>query len=52
MWVPGSMTFLLAMFIYVHRWLAPTTGQSEQRPGAARGSSRLATNHFRGSAQP
>jgi cytochrome c oxidase assembly factor CtaG len=23
MWVPGSITFLLVVFVYVHRWLAP-----------------------------
>ena len=24
MWVPGSITFLIVVFIYLHRWLAPT----------------------------
>ncbi len=52
MWVPGSITFVVIMFVYINRWLAPTSGQSEQRPGAARGNPRLATNHFRGSPQP
>ncbi len=23
MWVPGSVTFLIVLFVYVHRWLAP-----------------------------
>ena len=23
MWVPGSITFLIVMFAYVHRWLSP-----------------------------
>jgi putative membrane protein len=23
MWVPGSVTFLIVVFVYVHRWLAP-----------------------------
>jgi putative membrane protein len=23
MWVPGSITFLIVIFVYVHRWLAP-----------------------------
>jgi len=25
MWVPGSITFVLVIFVYVHRWLAPET---------------------------
>ena len=24
MWVPGSITFLIVVFVYVHRWLAPS----------------------------
>ncbi len=25
MWVPGSITFLIALFVYLHRWLTPAT---------------------------
>lgn len=32
MWVPGSVTFLIVLFIYVHRWLVP---QSPSTPRAA-----------------
>jgi putative membrane protein len=29
MWVPGSVTFVIIIFVYVHRWLAPqSTGPS------------------------
>lgn len=28
MWVPGSITFLLVVFVYVHRWLAPPVAPS------------------------
>ncbi|MBA3807336.1 MAG: cytochrome c oxidase assembly protein [Solirubrobacterales bacterium] len=38
MWVPGSITFLIVVFVYVHRWLAPT------EPGSTR-SPRLASEH-------
>jgi cytochrome c oxidase assembly factor CtaG len=38
MWVPGSITFLIVMFAYVHRWLTPTA------PGTAR-AGRLAGEH-------
>jgi len=38
MWVPGSVTFLIVLFVYVHRWLMPPT------PGAAR-PARLASEH-------
>jgi putative membrane protein len=38
MWVPGSVTFLIVLFVYVHRWLVPPG------PGNARGS-RLASQH-------
>jgi putative membrane protein len=38
MWVPGSVTFLVVLFVYVHRWLMPPT------PGAAR-PPRLASEH-------
>ncbi len=24
MWVPGSITFLIVVFVYVHRWLMPS----------------------------
>jgi putative membrane protein len=33
MWVPGSITFLIVVFVYVHRWLTPS---EPGRPGAAR----------------
>ena len=23
MWVPGSITFVIVIFVYLHRWLAP-----------------------------
>jgi putative membrane protein len=32
MWVPGSITFLIVIFVYVHRWLAP----AQPAPGAVR----------------
>ena len=38
MWVPGSVTFLIVLFVYVHRWLVP------QAPGSA-GAPRLASEH-------
>jgi putative membrane protein len=38
MWVPGSVTFLLAIFVNVHRWLAP------DEPGS-KGPARLASEH-------
>jgi putative membrane protein len=28
MWVPGSITFLIVVFVYVHRWLAPPAAQA------------------------
>jgi cytochrome c oxidase assembly factor CtaG len=28
MWVPGSITFLVVVFVYVHRWLAPPAAQA------------------------
>jgi putative membrane protein len=28
MWVPGSITFLIVMFAYVHRWLSPSAPAS------------------------
>jgi len=38
MWVPGSVTFVIVIFVYVHRWLTPPT------PGPAPGA-RLAGEH-------
>jgi putative membrane protein len=38
MWVPGSITFLIVLFAYVHRWLVPVP------PGSAPGR-RLAGEH-------
>jgi putative membrane protein len=38
MWVPGSVSFLIVLFVYVHRWLVPPG------PGTAH-SSRLASQH-------
>ena len=38
MWVPGSITFLIVVFVYVHRWLMPPS------PGSAR-TGRLASEH-------
>jgi putative membrane protein len=38
MWVPGSITFLLVVFVYVHRWLMPPS------PSSAR-AGRLASEH-------
>jgi putative membrane protein len=38
MWVPGSITFVIIIFVYVHRWLAPA-------PPATTGGARLASDH-------
>jgi putative membrane protein len=38
MWVPGSVTFLIVVFVYVHRWLTPP------EPGTT-GAPRLASEH-------
>jgi cytochrome c oxidase assembly factor CtaG len=38
MWVPGSITFVIVIFVYVHRWLAPAVPVSA-------GSARLASDH-------
>jgi putative membrane protein len=38
MWVPGSITFLIVVFVFVHRWLTPS------EPGSTR-SPRLASEH-------
>jgi cytochrome c oxidase assembly factor CtaG len=37
MWVPGSITFVIVLFVYVHRWLTPTPVSSR--------ASRLAGEH-------
>ncbi len=44
MWVPGSITFVIVIFAYVHRWLAPGS-----LPGSG---SRLAGEHLGGSMRP
>jgi cytochrome c oxidase assembly factor CtaG len=38
MWVPGSITFVIVIFAYVHRWLAPA-------PPAPTQTARLASGH-------
>jgi cytochrome c oxidase assembly factor CtaG len=38
MWVPGSITFLIVVFVYVHRWLTPNEPGSNRAP-------RLASEH-------
>lgn len=38
MWVPGSVTFLIVLFVYVHRWLVPPNPNSSRAP-------RLASEH-------
>ena len=38
MWVPGSVTFLIVLFVYVHRWLVPPTPGNPRAP-------RLASEH-------
>jgi len=38
MWVPGSVTFLIVLFVYVHRWLVPPVPDSTRAP-------RLASEH-------
>jgi putative membrane protein len=40
MWVPGSITFLIIIFVYIHRWLAPQAQGAPaptQPPRLARG---------------
>jgi len=32
MWVPGSVTFLIVLFIYVHQWLTPPTPDGNPAP--------------------
>lgn len=36
MWVPGSITFLIVVFVYLHRWLTPGAGASELQARPAR----------------
>ena len=36
MWVPGSVTFMLVIFVYVHRWLAPAQAAAQASPRARR----------------
>jgi putative membrane protein len=38
MWVPGSVTFLIVVFVYVHRWLMPPEPAGTRAP-------RLASEH-------
>jgi putative membrane protein len=38
MWVPGSITFFIVIFIYVHRWLMPPAPEPTRAP-------RLASEH-------
>jgi cytochrome c oxidase assembly factor CtaG len=40
MWVPGSVTFLIVVFVYVHRWLAPPPPAPVSTPAP-----RLASGH-------
>jgi putative membrane protein len=35
MWVPGSITFVIIIFVYVHRWLAPPAPASRRAPRLA-----------------
>ena len=37
MWVPGSVTFVIIIFVYVHRWLAPPAPGSRRAPRLASG---------------
>ncbi len=37
MWVPGSITFVIIIFVYVHRWLAPPAPGSSAAPSMASG---------------
>ncbi|MGO9760938.1 MAG: cytochrome c oxidase assembly protein [Solirubrobacteraceae bacterium] len=37
MWVPGSVTFLIVLFVYVHRWLVPPVPDSTRAPRLASG---------------
>jgi putative membrane protein len=40
MWVPGSITFLIVVFVYIHRWLAPPPPAPVSTPAP-----RLASGH-------
>ncbi len=40
MWVPGSVTFLIVLFVYVHRWLLPASATASATPAT-----RLAGEH-------
>ncbi|HTQ68258.1 MAG TPA: cytochrome c oxidase assembly protein [Solirubrobacteraceae bacterium] len=51
MWVPGSVTFMVIIFVYIHRWLAPSQHEPAGLVAATR-APRLTGNQFRGSAQP
>jgi putative membrane protein len=35
MWVPGSITFVIVIFVYIHRWLAPPAPGSKRAPRLA-----------------
>ena len=37
MWVPGSITFVIIIFVYVHRWLAPSAPGPSPAPRLAGG---------------
>ena len=37
MWVPGSITFVIIIFVYVHRWLAPPAPGGTREPSLAGG---------------
>ncbi len=39
MWVPGSITFVIVIFVYIHRWLAPAP------PVTSGARARLASDH-------
>ncbi len=35
MWVPGSITFVIVMFVYIHRWLTPQAAAHSGQPKLA-----------------
>lgn len=35
MWVPGSVTFVIIIFVYIHRWLAPQGSGAQAAPRLA-----------------
>ena len=37
MWVPGSVTFLIVVFVYIHRWLMPPEPSTARAPRLASG---------------